>query len=255
MQALILAAGYATRLHPLTLDRAKPLLPIAGRPLIEHILDRALEIDRLRGLHVVTNSRFYPDFEAWAAGYDTPVPLTIWDDGTSTNADRLGAIGDVGWMIEASGLDEDLLLLAGDNLFDFSLRPLGRLFAKRGTAVGTYRIADPELVTRYSTVEVDASGRVTSYIEKPPHPTTDLVGISCYLLARAAVPRVAEYLATGGKPDAPGYLMEWLHTQIPVHAVEFSGLWFDVGDVASLTLADNIWRRRAGLPERDHYEL
>jgi len=255
MQALILAAGYATRLYPLTQTCAKPLLPIGDRPLIDHIAQRIVTLDGLDRLHVVANDRFHGDFVQWATGWQGRVPVSVYNDGTFDNADRRGAIGDAEWVIDQAEIDDDLLIVAGDNLFDFDMRALRAFQLEHGTSIVTYHFPDASLIPNYSTAEVDERHRVTSFVEKPAQPTTDLIGICCYLLSRADVPRVREYLADGNNPDAPGYFIAWLHQQVPVHAFEFDGLWYDIGDLRSLTEADNALRARAGMPKRDAYEL
>ena len=255
MQALILAAGYATRLYPLTQTCAKPLLPIGDRPLIDHITELVLTLDGLTHLHVVANDRFYLDFQRWSERWADRVPITVYNDGTFDNSDRRGAVGDAEWVIEQAGIDDDLLVVAGDNLFDFDMRALRDFQLRHGTSIVTYHFPDESLIPQYSIAEVDADRLVTNFVEKPDEPTTNLIGICCYLFAAADVPRVREYLAAGNNKDAPGYFIAWLHKQVPVHAFEFSGLWYDVGDLRSLTEADNALRARAGLPQRDRYEL
>jgi glucose-1-phosphate thymidylyltransferase len=256
MEVLILAAGYATRLHPLTQRLPKPLLPVGGQPLINHIMDRVALLEDVARIHIVANQRFTADLQAWAAQQPLASLITVYNDGTFENAERLGAIGDAEFVVRAADVADDLLVVAGDNLFDFDLRDL-RAFqrAKGASVVATHHFPDRELIKFYSTVEVDAKRRVVNFIEKPPEPTTDLIGICCYLLAACDVPKLAEYLADGQNPDAPGYFMAWLHRRTPVYAFEFDGLWYDIGDMASLLEADNVLRRRAGLSARGIYEL
>ena len=175
MKAIILAAGYATRLRPLTERTAKPLLPIAGRPMIEYIVEKIAELPDVDGAHVVTNHRFAAAFSQWAATRSGPMQVTVHDDGTTSNDDRLGAIGDIVFTIERAGLaGDDLLIIAGDNLFDFSLVDYVAFWRQKGdgSAIALYRCPDRELVKQYSIVELDERDRVTSFIEKPSDPTT-----------------------------------------------------------------------------------
>ncbi len=160
MRALVLAAGYATRLRPLTDAIAKQLLPIAGRPMMDWICDRIEEVTD--DVHVVTNARFAPDFERWASGRRG---VTVHDDGTTSNDDRLGAIGDIAFVLERAGGDDDLLVLAGDNLFDFSLRDLVEFWRGKDTAslVALYDCGDLELATHYGVVELGEDERVLSF--------------------------------------------------------------------------------------------
>lgn len=259
MKAIILAAGYATRLRPLTEHTAKPLLSIGGRPMIDAICDKIVEVGEVDQIHVVTNHRFAEAFTAWAAGRrGLKVPVAVHDDGTLSNDDRLGAIGDIQFTIERAGLGgDDLLIIAGDNLFDFSLADYVAFWRGKedGSAIALYRCPDRELVKQYSIVELDDRDRVTSFIEKPANPTTDLVAIATYLYSREHLPLIARYLAEGNSKDQPGNLVAWLHKRVPVYGYRFTGEWLDIGDHGQLLQADNLTRKKLGLPERDTYTL
>lgn len=250
MRALILAAGYATRLRPLTDSIAKQLLPIAGRPLVDWLCDRVEEV--AEEVHVVTNARFAPDFERWAAGRRR---VTIHDDGTISNEDRLGAIGDIAFVLDRVGVDDDLLVLAGDNLFDFDLAELVAFWRGKGdaSAVVLYDCGDLGLASRYGVVELDGDGRLRGLEEKPARPRTTLVATACYLYHRAHLPLVRRYLAEGNQPDQPGRLVAWLCSREPVYGFRIAGEWFDIGNPEQLLEADNRWRARTGLPIRERY--
>jgi glucose-1-phosphate thymidylyltransferase len=258
MKALILAAGYATRLRPLTEHTAKPLLPIAGRPMIDHICDKIVELEEVDQLHVVTNHRFAGGFADWGARRGGRVPITVHDDGTTSNEDRLGAIGDIQFTVERGRLQgDDLLVVAGDNLFDFSMGDYVRFWRGKpeGSAIALYRCPDRELIKQYSIVELDADDRVTAFTEKPANPTTDLVAIATYLYRREHLAMVKRYLEEGNSKDQPGNLVAWLHRRVPVYGYRFAGEWLDIGDHGQLLAADNRARERVGLPARDAYSL
>ena len=245
MKALILAAGYATRLRPLTDTIPKQLLPVGGRPMVDWILDRILDTSADE-IHLVTNARFAPDFDRWAEDKD----VHVHDDGTTSNDDRLGAIGDIQFV----GLHDDLLAVAGDNLFDYSLADYEAYWrAKRGSCVAVHDVGDPELAKKYGIVDVDADDRITSFVEKPKDPPTTLCATATYLYKREDAARIATYLDEGNPPDQPGNFVAWLHTRAPVYAYRFPGEWYDIGDAAQLLEADNRMRRRRGLPERAEY--
>ena len=250
LRALILAAGYATRLYPLTRDVAKPLLPVGGRPLVDHILDRVREVDAVEEVHLVTNSKFADAFRAWA-----PEDVTVHDDGTTSEDDRLGAIGDIRFVLDRIGRDGHLLVIAGDNLFDYSLRDYVDWWRAKGeaSAVAAYEVQDPELIKQYGVAEVDDDDRITSLEEKPAEPRSNLATTATYLYHRAHVPLVDRYLEEGNTPDAPGNFIVWLHRHVPVHAYRFPGEWLDIGNREQLLEADNRLRARAGLPERAEY--
>jgi len=259
VKAIVLAAGYATRLYPLTETVAKPLLPVAGRPMIDHVLDRIHEVDEVDGLHVVTNHKFAGSFLRWAEAHEAAgVRIDVHDDGTTSVADRLGAIGDIRFVVEQAGLEgDDLLVVAGDNLFDFSIAEYVRWWRGKGeaSAVALYDVGDVELVTKYSTVELDDDDRLVGFVEKPEHPETTLVATATYLFHRGHVPLVERYLEEGNSPDQPGRFVAWLVPRAPVYGYRFEGEWRDIGDAEQLLEADNRLRERAGLPLRDSYDL
>ena len=245
MKAIILAAGYATRLRPLTDTIPKQLLPVGGRPMLDWILDRILETSADE-IHLVTNARFAPDFERWAEDKD----VRVHDDGTTSNDDRLGAIGDIHFV----GLDDDLLAVAGDNLFDYSLADYEAYWrARGGSCVAVHDVGDFELAKKYGIVDVDADDRITNFVEKPEHPPTTLCATATYLYTREDAARVETYLAEGNPSDQPGNYVAWLHRRAPVYAYRFAGEWYDIGDATQLLEADNHMRRRRSLPERAEY--
>ncbi|HKG09711.1 MAG TPA: nucleotidyltransferase family protein [Gaiellaceae bacterium] len=257
MEAVVLAAGYATRLRPLTNRVAKPLLPLAGRPMIDYLADKIDEVGDVEAIHVVTNSRFAADFEAWASSRSGRVPVRVHDDGTTSNNDRLGAIGDLRFVIERAGLeDEDLLVVAGDNLFDFSLEEYVAFWRSRGgSAIGVHDVGDLDLARRYGIVELDDSDRVVSLAEKPERPAGTLASIAAYLFPAEHAALVRKYLEEGNAPDQPGRFVVWLYPRVPVHGYRFQGDWLDIGDREQLLEADNRMRRRAGLSEQAEYSL
>jgi glucose-1-phosphate thymidylyltransferase len=251
LKALILAAGYATRLYPLTETVAKPLLHVGGKPMIDHILERIRDADPLE-LHVVTNSKFAAAFREWA-----PADVTVHDDGTTSEEDRLGAIGDMRFVVERAGIEDDLLVVAGDNLFDYSLADYARWWRSKGvaSAVALYAHPDGELVKQYGVVEVDEHERVLSFVEKPAEPRSNLAATACYLFHHEHVKLLATYLDEGNVPDQPGRFVEWLHRRAPVYGYRFGGEWLDIGDRDQLLEADNRVRARAGLEPRAEYTI
>jgi len=244
VKAVILAAGYATRLYPLTLDRPKALLPVGGKPMLDRLTEQLEHVEGLDEVYVVTNSKFADAFRKWAAGR-SGLPLRILDDATVDDESRLGAIGDLDLTIREAELDDDLLVLAGDNLFSESIAPFP-VFAleKGGPALGVYDVGDLDTIRRYSVIELDGDDRVTRLEEKPEQPRSTLAGIALYFYPRSALRFVREYLEDGNNPDQPGRLVQWLYPRAPVYGWRVPGRWFDVGSKETLAEADQAFTRR-----------
>jgi glucose-1-phosphate thymidylyltransferase len=252
VKALILAAGYATRLRPLTDSWAKELLPVGGRPIVDRIVDNLAQVDEVDEVHLVTNARKAPWFHEWARGRD----VTIHDDGTTSNEDRLGAIGDMLFVVERIGTDDDLLVIAGDNLFDFQLGDLVAFWKAKGvaSAVAVRDVGSLDLARQYGIVDLDGDGRIRSFVEKPPEPASTLAATATYLYHREHVGLIRTYVETEANADQPGRLVAWLHARAPVYGWVFTEPWYDIGDHDQLLEADNRLRAAAGLPVRDAYD-
>jgi glucose-1-phosphate thymidylyltransferase len=252
VRALILAAGYATRLRPLTDTWAKELLPVGGRPIVDRIVDNLGEVAEIEEIHLVTNARKAPWFHEWATGRD----VTIHDDGTTSNDDRLGAIGDMLFVIDRIGAPDDLLVIAGDNLFDFRLSDLVAFWQTKGvaSAVAVRDVGSLELARRYGIVDLDPDGRIRSFVEKPIDPPSTLAATATYLYHREHVGLIRTYVESEANADQPGRLVAWLHRREPVYGWVFTEPWYDIGDHEQLLEADNRLRAAAGLPTRTAYD-
>ena len=239
MKAVILAGGYATRLYPLTRDRPKHLLEIGGRPILELLLER-LPLDDLDAVYVVTNAKFADRFRDWAESY--PADLVVLDDGTTSEDDRLGAIGDLQLAIDVEGLDDDLIVAAGDSIFTERLDGFARFAQERdAAAIAVYDVGDLEAMKRLSSIGVDADSRLITFEEKPERPESTLAGIALYFYPRGVLPLVRQYLAEGNNPDQPGRLVGWLYRRTPVYAWQVPGRWFDIGTPETLAEAEQLF--------------
>ncbi len=247
MNVLILAAGYATRLHPLTLNKAKPLLEVAGKPMIEWVLDNLAPIPDLGAIYVVTNNKFAKDFQEWAKNYRARHPnlkLKIINDGTTSDADKLGAIGDINLVITREELgNDDLLIVAGDNLFSEPLTDFVEAARKTKAMLATYDVGDLEAVKKYSNITTDADGVITDFEEKPAKPENTLAGIALYYFSRDTVPMFTTYTAAGNNPDQPGRFIQWLYQKTPVKTHEIKGTWFDIGSKETLEEANKLFAK------------
>ena len=247
MNILILAAGYATRLYPLTLTKAKPLLPVADKPMIEWVLDNLAPIPDIESVYVVTNNKFAADFQAWADDYVKRQPklhFKIVNDGSMNDQDKLGAIGDINLVVNRENLTaSDLIVVAGDNLFSESLEGFAQFCKGRAAVLATYDVKDLEAIKKYNSIEVNGEGVITHFEEKPANPKTTQTGIALYYYSKETVARFPEYIAEGNNPDQPGRFVQWLYTRTPVHTFEIPGIWFDIGSKETLVEANEIFAK------------
>ncbi len=246
MKALIMAAGYATRLYPLTRDRAKPLLPVGGKPIIDYIVEALEAVQEIDRIYVVTNSKFAAMFRDWASEREGGKPIEVVDDGTVSDDDKLGAIGDIRFVIKQKQIDDDLLIVAGDNLFEFDLTEIVKFFKEKGTTVAAYDVGDREAAKRYGNVAVDKDQRVVDFQEKPKDPPSTLAAIGMYVFPKDRVGMFQIYAEEGNNQDAPGYYVGWLYKREPVYAFVFSGVWYDIGDLGMYKKADELYGSKRG---------
>lgn len=248
MKVLILAAGYATRLYPLTLTQPKPLLPVAGKPMVDYVLDNLATIPAIDRVIIVTNAKFAGHFQRWADEYRTnkaKLEFTIVNDGSTDDSNKLGAIGDLNLVLEGERVNDDLIVVAGDNLFSESLAGFGEFCRQNQQPVlGTFDVGSLEQAKKYGVVEVDRAGRIQSFVEKPQQPASTLIGIALYYYPRAILPLVKQYLAEGNNPDQPGRLIQWLYPRMPVLTWAVPGIWYDIGSKETLEEANRIFARR-----------
>jgi glucose-1-phosphate thymidylyltransferase len=243
MRAIILAAGYATRLYPVTRTKPKALLSVGGRALLDHLMDRVDAVAEIEETVLISNALFFAPFKAWAAERSrrTSKKIRVFDDGTTSNANRLGAIGDLRFALRESRVSDDLIVLASDNLFDEDLTGFVGAFNENspGALIGVHDVGDPKLAAgRYGTVETDAKGEVSAIEEKPLEPKTSRVSMGVYALSRRTLPYIDDYLGGKEVKDAPGHFMKWLLDRVEVRAYEFKGRWYDIGSFDQWAEAD-----------------
>jgi glucose-1-phosphate thymidylyltransferase len=245
MKVVILAAGYATRLYPLTLTQPKPLLPVAGKPMIEYVLDNLAPIGGLDRIYVVTNAKFATHFQKWADGYrisKAKLDFTIVNDGSTDDSNKLGAIGDLHLVLTREKVDDDMVVVAGDNLFSEELSDFGSYCREKDAPVlAVYDVGNLDQVKKYNSISIDETGRITFFEEKPKHPTSTLTGIALYFYPRSTLPLVRQYVVEGNNPDQPGRLIQWLYLRTSVYTWRVPGLWFDIGSKETLKEANRIF--------------
>lgn len=248
MKVIILAAGYATRLYPLTLTRPKPLLPVAGKPMIDHVLDNLAAIDGIDRIYVVTNAKFAAQFQAWADDYraqKSKLNFTIVNDGSTDDTNKLGAIGDINYVLNKEKVDDDIIVVAGDNLFSVKLGEFGKVCREKKTPVlALYDVGNLEEIKKYNSISCDAAGRITFFEEKPKNPTSTLTGIALYYYPKSTLPLIRQYVTEGNNPDQPGRLVQWLYPRVPFHTWVVPGIWYDIGSKETLEEANKIFARQ-----------
>lgn len=230
MIAIILAAGYATRLYPLTINRPKALLPINNKPIIDYIIDEIETIEPVKEIIVISNHKFADCFFEWAKESKRKKKLTVLDDGTTTEETRRGAIGDILFAIKEKNIDDELLVVAGDNFFTYKLKDYYDYYVKKDRdCVCVKKFDNRELLKQFGVALLDENGRVLDIEEKPKEPKSDTAVYATYMYKRDTVPMFSQYIEEGNKPDAPGYFVEWLYKRKEVYAYTFEGECYDIG--------------------------
>jgi glucose-1-phosphate thymidylyltransferase len=247
MKLIVLAAGYATRLYPLTLNQPKPLLPVAGKPMLEHVMDNIATIRAIDHAYVVTNAKFVDHFQQWAEGYSRPdlhFGFTIVNDRSTDDTNKLGAIGDLHLVLTKYDINDDIIVIGGDNLFSHDLAGFGDYAQQKNAPVtGVYDVGDLEQIKKYNSIEIDEDNRITYFEEKPQVPKSTLTGIALYYYPKSVLPLIYQYIAEGNNPDQPGRLVQWLYPRAPFYVWKVPGLWYDVGSIETLEEANRIFSR------------
>lgn len=232
MKALILAAGYATRLYPLTRKYPKPLLPVKKRPIIDYIVDKLDAASQVSEIIVVTNSKFIRCFRKWEKALRISKPLVLVDDLTRDNASRLGAIGDVDFVLRKKKLKNDLLVIGGDNLFDAGLQGFLSFVKKHkdSPVIGAYDAKDLNRAKHYGVIRLDKNKRLVDFKEKPAKPRSTLIAMCLYYFPARSLALIRKYLKVRRKRhDATGLYIDWLKEKMPLYGFVFGGAWHDIG--------------------------
>ena len=246
IKAIILAGGYSTRLYPLTENQPKSLLNIGDKPMIEHIADKIGGIKGVDKIYVVTNHRFYDLFRAWSLEYNSKKELKVVNDGTLHNEDRLGAIGDLNFVLKEEGIDDEVLMIAGDNLFGFDPDNFVRFFQKKkGSVLAFSDLKEKKKVAgKFGVGILDKEEKVVDFEEKPAEPRSTLAATCCYLFAKKDVGLVGEYIKVSKKWDNPGDFAKWLMNRSVLYGYVFKEHWFDIGSFEGLEEANEFYSKK-----------
>ncbi len=236
MKGLILAAGYATRLWPLTKNKPKPLLDVKGKTMLEHIIKHFTEINGITAVYIITNEKFHHDFEDFVEGFKFPIPIKVINDMTASNEERLGAVGDMKYAIKEAKIDDDLLVIAGDNLFEYRLADFHKFFAQKGHSVVACKDMGSldEVREKFGVAELSPDARIIGFEEKPKEPKSQLASTACYIFTRQDLKEIDHYIEAGNKPDNAGDFVAWLSRHKPVYGFVFKEKWYDIGSFESL---------------------
>lgn len=232
MKCLFLVAGYATRLFPLTENQPKALLEIGGKAILDYVLAQVNDIDEIDEIIVISNNKFFPHFSDWAASKNNSKPIIVLNDNTMDDATKLGAIGDIDFAIDNAGINDDLMILAGDNLFTFRLVDFYNFFVQmQKDCITVHRVDEKSELQRMGVAQLDDSGKVIGMEEKPKEPKSNTAVDPFYIYKKSTLPLIKKYLADGNNPDAPGNFPSWLYKQHDVLAHWIDGFSIDIGTV------------------------
>lgn len=242
MKAVILAGGYARRMWPLTKNRPKHLLPVAGRPMLDYVMDSLESIPDLEEIFLSTNMRFQGQFKKYLDGVNTKKKLRLFIEDTRSEEEKLGSVGALGYLIRESGLDDNLLVIGGDNIFGFEMTDFIEYFySKKANTIALYDLGNREKARLYGVVHIDDDNRIIDFHEKPADPQSTLVSTACYAFTRKGVRSILRYLEEGNDPDKMGHFIEWLYRHDDVYGFIFTGVWFDIGSLESYEAADRYF--------------
>jgi len=228
MDAVVLAGGYATRLWPITKNRPKMFLPIGDSTVIDQIFEGLEGDDRIEDVYVSTNERFAEDFQQHLAESEFEKPVLSIED-TSEEDEKFGVVGALAQLVDREGVDDDLLVIAGDNLISFDVSDFIDFFDRKGEpTLAAYDVGSKELAKSYGLVELEGD-QIVDFQEKPDDPNSTLVSIACYAFTADTLDALDEYLANDNNPDEPGWFVQWLQDRQPVYAFTFDEAWFDIG--------------------------
>lgn len=236
MQAIILAGGYGTRLYPLTLNAPKPMIQVGGKPLVEYLVEKLNNIPEISQIFIVSNDKFTHVFEKWLQEkkYQN---ITIVNDGTASNEDRLGSIGDIGYVLDHYTIDEDVIILGGDNFFEDNLQGLITSFHEKWNIIALHNEDNLEIIKRFNNLNMDETGKVLNFVEKPENPTSTLHATLVYILRNNTLPYISE-LVTLGKADRAGDFIAYLCNKEDIYGVGLQWEWFDIGTIETLKKAE-----------------
>jgi glucose-1-phosphate thymidylyltransferase len=242
LKAIVLAAGYATRMYPLTVKQPKSLLSIAGKPLIEHLLEHLIPVSGLEHIYIVVNEKFENKFQDWLGSYNVPragIGVSIVTNNSADPSTKAGAVGSLSHAITHEKVDDDIIVVAADNLFTASLEGFGAFASGKGApVVAVYDVGEVGKSREYSFVEINEAGRVVFFEEKPEQPRTSTIGVALYYYPRSSLPLIRRYVREGNKLEHIGSLVQWMYCITEFFTWRVPCDWYDIGTIESLEAAN-----------------
>jgi len=246
MKTIILAAGYGTRLYPLTLNKPKALLEVGGKTILDRLIENISNIKENNEILIVTNEKFSKSFEDWAKSSKYSVKIEVINDKTTSNETRLGAIGDINLVLENKKIDDDILITGSDNLFEINLKDFTEFGSQKKPfpSIMLFDIKDIKLATKYGICAIDKDNKVIDFQEKPKAPKSTLAATALYFVPKERVGKIKDYMKTDLPKDAPGNLMKWFAVEDKLFAYVLDTVWYDIGDIKSLEKANKEFAKR-----------
>jgi glucose-1-phosphate thymidylyltransferase len=255
MIAIVLCAGYATRMYPLTRDLPKPLLAVGGRAVLDYLMDQLIDLPDLADIHIVTNDRFYAAFKTWRAQWATAIAasnktLTLHNDRSTHNHNRLGACRDLDLVFDRIPPSNGYLVSAGDNIYRFDIKPLWEKFRqKRAHHIVALSENDPDKLRKTGVPMFNQRNRIIDIFEKPSKPPAAWACPPLYFLMPTARQLLKQFLATGSDIDAPGHFMRYICHREPLWGFKLEAKRFDIGDMRSYRRADRLLNDKTAIQD------
>jgi glucose-1-phosphate thymidylyltransferase len=242
MEVLILAAGFGTRLYPITERIPKALVKVKGKPVLDYIIKKLLEVPEIEKINILSNTKFYINFIEWAKEFEKKagkVKIKIINNGINSDLERKGAIADLKYSLQIINPEEDLLILACDSLFEFDLNKMISLRnLKNSSIVALKKLNNRELIKKYSCVIIEEDLKIKYFEEKPKNPKSDICATACYLLIEKDLKRIIDGNFYG--KDNLGSIIEFLVKNSQVYGQIYENFWIDIGSKEELAEAEKI---------------
>ena len=243
MKAIILVAGYATRLYPITENKPKSLLEINNKPILDYIVNEINEIEEITEIFVVSNNKFIHHFKDWLKNIESKIEITIINDGTNSVEDRLGAIGDIQLVIEQQNIKEDVIIIAGDNFFTYKLKAVYDFYVKNNkNCVVSKEYKDKSMLSSFAVATLDSNNVIIELEEKPQKPKSNICIYATYIYKKDTVKLVKKYLDEGNNKDAPGYFLAWVYNLKPTVAYRIQESCYDIGTKEVYEEVQNLFK-------------